>query len=324
MSAPSNASPQTDDGALYHSFAALKKFEVQECKNACSTCLAKEQDLGRPMRRCAKCQGVFYCSKECQTRDWPVHKQMCGEAGVAKRLSKLAKALISCPPVLLQLQSSFMLAFDLLQHPRCDELLYARVDIAVEPSSLVDLAAILLGKEPPRDGVQGMVQINRFTPATAADISSAEREAAWRRQRAKADSDGFEDDAIGIMDICQADGPLAVAFPVRIPSKMKPVVKGWSDCGCTVTSSTGEKTTIPYTVENCLQLINMHIRADTKNELLLRTQMRPSDIQIIHDAATNPHTVSALNLQAKLAREHIYQSMHQTFMERLKAVTGSR
>lgn len=30
-----------------------------------------------PMLKCVKCQGTFYCSRKCQKKHWPVHKQKC-------------------------------------------------------------------------------------------------------------------------------------------------------------------------------------------------------------------------------------------------------
>ena len=30
-----------------------------------------------PFHGCVKCKSMFYCSKECQTADWAVHKQNC-------------------------------------------------------------------------------------------------------------------------------------------------------------------------------------------------------------------------------------------------------
>ncbi|KAF7345207.1 MYND-type domain-containing protein [Mycena sanguinolenta] len=320
MSAPSNASPHTDNGVF---FAAFRKHHRRECKNACSACLVNEQALGRAMRRCAKCQVSFYCSKECQTRDWPVHKEICGDGGIPKRMRKLAKALMSCPHIVLQLQSVFILAFDLLQRPRCDEPLWARVDIAVEPSSMNDLMNIFLRKEPPKDRVQGMVQINRFIPGTAADVTSPERIAAWRRQRAQVDSEGYKADALGMVEMCQTDSEFVVAFPLRIPSRMKQIVEAWRDSGCTITLDSGEETSVPYTVENCLQTINMQIRDETRNQLLLRTKMLPSDIQIIRDAATDPQTqtISALIFHTKLAREFVYKSIYPILVQRVRAVS---
>jgi hypothetical protein len=61
--------------------------------------------------------------------------------------------------------------------------------------------------------------------------------------------------------------------------------------------------------------MNTHIRADKKNQLLLRTEMRPSDIQVIRDAAANSESVPAIILNEKLGREHIYKS----FLERRRA-----
>ncbi|KAJ6484830.1 hypothetical protein C8R45DRAFT_999388 [Mycena sanguinolenta] len=98
------------------------------------------------MRRCGKCQAAFYCSKECQSRDWPVHKQMCGDPGLTKRLPKLIRNLILCPMLLIPLQCCLILTFDLFQRARCDEFLLARVDVAVEPVDIADFADIFSGK----------------------------------------------------------------------------------------------------------------------------------------------------------------------------------
>jgi hypothetical protein len=56
--------------------------------------------------------------------------------------------------------------------------------------------------------------------------------------------------------------------------------------------------------------------------MLLRAQMRPTDIQVIRDAATDPKTAPAIMLLTKISREPIYQPMYQVFVEARTAATG--
>jgi hypothetical protein len=65
--------------------------------------------------------------------------------------------------------------------------------------------------------------------------------------------------------------------------------------------------------------MNTHIRADKKNQLLLRTEMRPSDIQVIRDVAANSDSIPATILNDKLAREKVYQGIYQELLKRRKA-----
>ena len=43
--------------------------------------------------RCSKCKTVYYCSRECQLRDWPNHKQSCNKI---KRNYTSRKVVTSC------------------------------------------------------------------------------------------------------------------------------------------------------------------------------------------------------------------------------------
>jgi hypothetical protein len=49
---------------------------------ACSNCGKREKKLLK-WKKCAKCQASFYCSRECQLKDWPGHKKTCQPAQVA-------------------------------------------------------------------------------------------------------------------------------------------------------------------------------------------------------------------------------------------------
>lgn len=42
----------------------------------CVKCSKKEN-----LRRCSRCQMIYYCSTSCQTKDWDHHKQFCSRAG---------------------------------------------------------------------------------------------------------------------------------------------------------------------------------------------------------------------------------------------------
>lgn len=44
----------------------------------CAKCSKTVSDSGNPLKKCAKCKTVFYCSRTCQTSDYKVHKKICG------------------------------------------------------------------------------------------------------------------------------------------------------------------------------------------------------------------------------------------------------
>lgn len=55
---------------------ASDKGAVKErIENCCGFCKKNGE-----MSRCDSCQEAYYCSKECQTKDWPTHKAACREA----------------------------------------------------------------------------------------------------------------------------------------------------------------------------------------------------------------------------------------------------
>ncbi|KAJ7641100.1 hypothetical protein FB45DRAFT_1021873 [Roridomyces roridus] len=78
----------------------------------------------------------------------------------------------------------------------------------------------------------------------------------------------------------------------------------------TTSAITGQIATVPFDFDQCIDFINTHIRADKKNQLLLRTALRPSDLQAIRDAAANRSTRSAQVIRTKMARDSLYQPVH--------------
>ncbi|KAF9947081.1 hypothetical protein BGZ72_010888 [Mortierella alpina] len=49
----------------------------------CGHCAKSETASGSKLKRCAKCKSAFYCSRECQTAHWKVHKKVCATLGAS-------------------------------------------------------------------------------------------------------------------------------------------------------------------------------------------------------------------------------------------------
>lgn len=58
---------------------AKKEHKFLGCSDCCNMC----GRTGVPLKRCSKCQTVFYCSSECQRKQWSFHKPMCRTPGEA-------------------------------------------------------------------------------------------------------------------------------------------------------------------------------------------------------------------------------------------------
>ncbi|MGH0169373.1 UNVERIFIED_CONTAM: hypothetical protein FKN15_005233 [Acipenser sinensis] len=53
-------------------------MDAQAVAVSCPTC-KRTLDV---MQRCTRCRKVYYCSKDCQLKHWPLHKTVCGDASV--------------------------------------------------------------------------------------------------------------------------------------------------------------------------------------------------------------------------------------------------
>jgi len=154
-----------------------------------------------------------------------------------------------------------------------------------------------------------MLQINAVTPTPPSIIPHPHRLAAWREAREKLCADGQASTPVVIVEIIANNAQVAFSTILPISSvslavaKSKQPFKGHSVI-------TGYSC-IPMATPPCLEFINTFIRADTKNKLLLRMDMREEDREVIRAVGRGEDTAAVLILRKKMEREGIY-ILHQT------------
>ncbi|KAJ7457777.1 hypothetical protein FB451DRAFT_1372424 [Mycena latifolia] len=248
---------------------------------ACTKCFKNDgNEPGLQLRRCGKCKSVWYCSKECQTAHWPLHKKSCSNVD-GSGIRKLVEYFYSNMLLNKHLQACFILHFGLLHRPQLDKPFMARLDIAIEPADMPDFFKIFIG-QPVDEKVKGMLE--------------------------SANKNGFGGDSVGLIEIGSGDSDHTITLPVHIQRAGMELAREASPW-VMKSAITGQVTEKPFNIENCMEFMNTHIRADKKNQLLLRTEMRPSDIQIIRDAAGDSPGLAAQLLKAKMSREHIFKPL---------------
>ncbi|KIJ28442.1 hypothetical protein M422DRAFT_270310 [Sphaerobolus stellatus SS14] len=112
-----------------------------EMPETCGTCLKPTTTPGERFRRCAECKNAKYCSRECQKKDWPRHRQECNE--VDRRIPKILKNLLANPFLLRMIEVAIILKLNLLDDPRPNIAIQAEFDVNIEPSSIVDMLNLL-------------------------------------------------------------------------------------------------------------------------------------------------------------------------------------
>ncbi|KAJ7491661.1 hypothetical protein B0H11DRAFT_2007374 [Mycena galericulata] len=298
--------------ALFNVLAPSSK-NIRTARNRthlmCAKCLRIDDEPGVAVRQCSKCKSAWYCSKECQSQDWAEHKKSCSTVDAS--ILKLVQNMCSNRTLNIFIQSCFVLEFNLLRRPQLTQPFMARVDIAVEPANPVELVNIMLGQPVGNEEILGMVQVNAFTPIPQATMNlPPTRQKVWREAREAANKAGDHSQSVGLVEIAYADSARTITFPIVIERPVMQMVQK-SEPFTGISAITGQIRSRPFSLDACMEFMNSHIRADKNNQLLLRAQMRSTDIQIIRDAAGNSATVPARILREKMAREDIYRSLYQ-------------
>ncbi|OJA12208.1 hypothetical protein AZE42_09562 [Rhizopogon vesiculosus] len=243
----------------------------------------------------------------------PTHKPKCKSevertSGI---LVKLVAEFYANQELMAGLQFAAILACDLLNNSRLgiDMPFLARVDIAVQPSELGHFITLFLdGKTIPKR-LQGMIQLNAITPwgATTDGPLTPSQLRAWREARAKANAGGFTKNRVGLVEIInngENTGSLIFIGDMLMPHECLQVARKREpfEFASVLTGFRYKKHMVAST---CLE----STRADTQNQLLLRSEMTEQEKEVIRAAGRGKDTLATRLLKAKMKSEYLYATM---------------
>ncbi|KAG0694830.1 hypothetical protein DFH29DRAFT_1006001 [Suillus ampliporus] len=279
-----------------------KTFGVQ-----CTQC----QKTLEKLLKCSKCKGVWYCSKECQKKHWPTHKQACHDVERSSGALKLFVRMFTANITLTMcIQAATVLDCALFDNPRVgfDVPFMVRVDIAIEPVEILDFAGLYLNNSNVKEKLQGMVQVNAvfpWDPSTHTPLTPTQLRL-WCKARAKSNAAGFSKSPVGLMEFLNYTAYLITAAFHICDSALNLVRKGEPFTCSSALTGQSEK---PLNTATLLEYINLHIRADKENQLLLRTEMTEQDKEVIRAAGRSEDSPPVSLLKSKMRRERIYDNI---------------
>ncbi|KAJ7755603.1 hypothetical protein B0H14DRAFT_2978221 [Mycena olivaceomarginata] len=264
----------------YHKSFGTSRKQIREVrgqtKGLCALCFGDG-----PLHRCARCKVVSYCSKECQTKDWQLHKTACSRTEESTlRVNKILQIFSASKFLEMQLQTCAVLACDLLDNPQPRKPFILRVDIAVEPVESDDLLDVFDGR-PVRTPLPGMVQVNGFMSLPDELLLGGME--VWKPIREGLDEIGEHNVCVGVLQMSKGNNLLNMA-----PLIVDPIIPNLVRTRPQFESHnalTGKVEMRPQKLDTVIEFMNNHIRADKANRLGLRTNMTEPDLQVIRDAA---------------------------------------
>lgn len=134
-------------------------------------------------------------------KHWPKHKPTCHEDERSSGLLKLVQMITINPVIFGCLKVGAVFACGLFDNPRIgfDTPFLARVEIAIEPSDILDFVGLYFNDKAVGEKLQGMVQINAITPWKSPSMQAPltpKRLNLWHEARARCNAEAFAKDLL--------------------------------------------------------------------------------------------------------------------------------
>ncbi|KAF9477095.1 hypothetical protein BDN70DRAFT_995202 [Pholiota conissans] len=158
------------------------KARSKGIKAVCKHCEAPQDD-GVHLKRCSKCNSASYCSKECQKKDWPIHKKECTVVNFT--VEKLIRNFAANPFLWFVIQMTAILEFGLDKKPPVlDRPLIAECLLTLLPdvSYIVDVFSGSMPASKLAEGTEATIQVEEFR-ASKSGLDKPMHHALWRNTK---------------------------------------------------------------------------------------------------------------------------------------------
>ncbi|KAG6370251.1 hypothetical protein JVT61DRAFT_12195 [Boletus reticuloceps] len=246
---------------------AIKNTSQTQC-TTCSTTRPK-------LQTCKQCKSVWYCSKECQRKDWPRHKAWCTPSDRPKGTRKLVETFVCNVTLATMLQVCAALDLNLVNDKK--------KEIGFKVPFMI---RFFLTDEPISDKMEGMLQINRFhshIPGQSGHIPLTQmRDTMWSGEREKLNGNPIHcNNPLGLVEFVNNDSDFSITCPLPISWR-----GGRSRSRCcpdllAEASRSPRRLLRGVSKVHLLSLVlvkyisirfmNLHIRADKENQLKSKT-----------------------------------------------------
>ncbi|THU99101.1 hypothetical protein K435DRAFT_777092 [Dendrothele bispora CBS 962.96] len=283
--------------AIQSNRAAIQKI--------CYKCEKSTEDL----KKCGKCKAVWYCSEQCQRADWKNHKPICNSADPEGfvRLQKLSQIFMANPILMLYIQKYCALTFGLTDSesdPNQPRRIF--VDIGIEPVDITKCNQLFCTNDDVPTPIRGMVQVTTITKHPESELIPEDRMVIWRHSRKQVCDDGQDGEPVILVEYRLRENQSTITTAVTIPPPVLQMVRERKPYQC-VSGIRGQFEKA-MTEDNVLEMLNMMIRQDKRNQFRLQTDMVTSDIDIIQKIKQGGELSNSMKrFLLKRNREDIYK-----------------